>query len=472
MDRFLRFPPALGLFLPLLLLGSLVLLGVLPLSETNRPVPYAHASLPPDVHPRTEPAEFVSPPDPYPIDGYELTGIRRLARLQLIQEGTLSGTLPPPGSRKSFTEIRLHLVGADSVSGIPESTPDLQSEIAALFRGRSSSYGLAMVDITPGAPMRAATYQATGRYQPGSVGKIAIAAGFLNELQRRYPDRPAARRELLKTHVVEAGEWVVPNHHEIPVFDPEMRAYSRRSVRTTDRFSLYEWLDHMLSASSNAAASVTWKEAVLMRAFGDEYPVSPEREAEFFNTTPRAELGEMGFAVVHDALREASVPEDALRIGSLFTSTASRRIPVPGGSHGTPQGLLTFLIRLEQGRIVDRWSSLELKRLLYLTDRRIRYASAPALSDAAVYFKSGSLYSCRAEDGFSCGKYRGNVYNYMNSIAIVEPPDGRVYLVALMSNVLKVNSAVEHQSLATFIERVDAKVHASANASAETGSGE
>ena len=124
------------------------------------------------------------------------------------------------------------------------------------------------------------------------------------------------------------------------------------------------------------------------------------------------------------------------------------------GSGATPLGLLTFLVRLEQGEVVDRWSSLELKRLLYMTARRIRYASAPRLADAAVYFKSGSLYRCQPEEGFECGRYRGNVFNYMNSVAIVEKPDGDVYLVALMSNVLRVNSAVEHQTLATFLDRI------------------
>jgi hypothetical protein len=42
----------------------------------------------------------------------------------------------------------------------------------------------------------------------------------------------------------------------------------------------------------------------------------------------------------------------------------------------------------------------------------------------------------------------------MNSIAIVEKPDGLTYMVALMSNVLKINSAVEHQTLATYIDRI------------------
>ena len=103
---------------------------------------------------------------------------------------------------------------------------------------------------------------------------------------------------------------------------------------------------------------------------------------------------------------------------------------------------------------MDQWSSLEIKRLLYMTARRIRYASSPALSDAAVYFKSGSLYRCKPEPGFTCEKYKGNVENIMNSVIIVEHPDGRIYLLGLLSNVLKKNSAMEHQSLATFIDGI------------------
>ena len=95
-----------------------------------------------------------------------------------------------------------------------------------------------------------------------------------------------------------------------------------------------------------------------------------------------------------------------------------------------------------------------MKRLLYLTERRIRYASSPALLEAAVYFKSGSLYSCREEEGFRCGAYRGNVKNYMNSVAIIEDPTTDPplhYAVALVSNVLRENSAVAHQALAGHI---------------------
>ena len=84
--------------------------------------------------------------------------------------------------------------------------------------------------------------------------------------------------------------------------------------------------------------------------------------------------------------------------------------------------LLRWLIKLEQGKLVDVFSSREIKRLLYMTQRRIRYAASPALEDAAVYFKSGSLYKCQPEPGFTCRAYEGNVENRLNSAAIIEAP--------------------------------------------------
>jgi len=42
----------------------------------------------------------------------------------------------------------------------------------------------------------------------------------------------------------------------------------------------------------------------------------------------------------------------------------------------------------------------------------------------------------------------------MNSVAIVEHPDGTTYLVAMMSNVLKKNSASDHMALAAAIDRM------------------
>ena len=103
---------------------------------------------------------------------------------------------------------------------------------------------------------------------------------------------------------------------------------------------------------------------------------------------------------------------------------------------------------------------------MYFTRRRYRYAVSPALNNAAVYFKSGSFYRCQNEEGFQCRQYAGNVDNIMNSVAIVENPavpepgqTQRVYLVAMMSNVLRKNSAEVHRDLATAIDELIASGH-------------
>ena len=96
-----------------------------------------------------------------------------------------------------------------------------------------------------------------------------------------------------------------------------------------------------------------------------------------------------------------------LRQGSFFTATGKQKVPGVGDSYGTARELMRYLLRMEQGRIVDEWSSREIKRLLYVTERRIRYASSPALADAAVYFKSGSLFECANGTGIHVPALRG-----------------------------------------------------------------
>jgi hypothetical protein len=168
---------------------------------------------------------------------------------------------------------------------------------------------------------------------------------------------------------------------------------------------------------------------------------------------------------VHDAildgLRRNGIDSSQLRQGSPFTKGGRARMPGSLGSTSTARELVKFLTRMEQGKLVDPWSSLELKRLLYLTDIRIRYAAEPTLDDTAVYFKSGSLYACGGRG--PCGKYFGNSKNYMNSIAIVEYDGGGAkqlrYIVALLSNVLGRNSIETHQALARRIHHVIADRH-------------
>lgn len=389
----------------------------------------------------------------YPLDGYPETGIRRLERIRLITEGKLKGTSIVRGARKPLGAITLNLAGPDGAQAIPPVDPELQREIDTLFPNRDESYSLCLLDITGGKPGRYAERQPDRLFSPGSVGKLAIAAGLFTELARLFPDSTEKRKALLKSRMVKGGRWVLKDYHEIPVFDPGAQAFKARPAQEGDEFSLYEWTDHMLSASANSAASVVWKEVMMMRTFGGAYPPAAEEEAAFFAKTPKKELRELAMAVVNEPLRRLGIAEADWQLGTFFTQAGKALIPGEK-SYANTRALLAYLVALERGAVVDGWSSLEIKRMMYMTAKRIRYASAPALNKAAVYYKSGSLYRCKPEPGFVCGKYKGNVENTMNSVAIVEHPDGRVYLVALMSNVLRVNSAVEHQNLATSIDQI------------------
>lgn len=391
----------------------------------------------------------------YPIDGYSYSGIRRLYRLQLILDGKIKETKSINGALKSIKDIKLNLSNArgDSLVNFKVDA-DLQKKLKGLFPNLNESYSICLLDITPGRKIRYAERQSDRRFVPGSVGKLAIVAGLFNELKKLYPNSFEKRIEILKTRFTKAGKWAIINIHTVPFFDPETQKFFKRTVQEEDNFSLFEWADHMISVSSNAAASIVWKELILMRYFGKEYPVSLEKEKDFFAKTPKKELTKIAMAVVNEPLLDIGIEEKDWHLGSLFTSEGKRMVPGEGGSFATPFGFMQYLVALERGKIVDKESSLEIKRILYQTDRRIRYAQSPELKSAAVYFKSGSLYKCKPEPDFTCKKYMGNVENYMNSVAIVEHSDKTTYLVTLMSNVLRKNSGTDHMYLASQIDKM------------------
>ncbi|MBK8503301.1 MAG: hypothetical protein IPL46_14435 [Saprospiraceae bacterium] len=394
----------------------------------------------------------------YPIDGYGLTGIRRLLYLELILKGELPGTPAIKGAQKTLEQLKLNLYQTpkgDSLKTLPTIDPALQKSLNALFPNLDESYSISVMDITPGKPIRYAARKEDRGFQPGSVGKLAVISGFFCELSNLFPDSFEQRRELMKSKFVRSGKWGLYDEHTVPFFDTETKKLAKRRVQAGDVFSLYEWVDHMVSVSNNGAASIVWREAILMRVFGEKYPTITEEEGEnYFKTTPKAELADIANSVVHDPLRSLDITEDEWRLGQLFTSGGTGYIPGKGGSIGSPRGFMKWMLALERGDLIDVESSLEIKRLLYMTDRRIRYASNASLKDAAVYFKSGSLYKCDRTTMPDCGKYMGNVQNFMNSVAIIEHEDGTTYLVALMSNVLKKNSNIDHNALAGRIDKI------------------
>jgi hypothetical protein len=393
----------------------------------------------------------------YPLDGDD-SGIRRLQGQRALQELKGAPKLHP-GALLSVNDIRLHLrEKLDWNLDAADRDPDLQQALEAVFKARDPSYGVVVVDYTDPGAIRWAAVREERPQMPGSVGKILCMTALFDGLRRAFPDDIEARRRLLREHWVEATDWVVSDSHKVPRLN-QAGTLDYAVIRPGDRFTLGEWVDHMVSPSANAAASTVWKEALLVRAFGADYPPLPEQEAAWFRSTPGAQLRDLAQAVINDALLAADLNPDELRVGSFWTQTAKRKVPGVGGSRATPRELARWLLRLEQGRLVDEWSSLEMKRFLYMTKRRYRYVYAPELARAAVYFKSGSLFRCVPEEGFKCGKYMGNAQNAMNSVVIVESPAAagptqKRYLVALTSDVRKVNSAWDHSRLGAAIEEI------------------
>lgn len=397
----------------------------------------------------------------YPIDGYEETGIKRLEYYRLSDTGEIKGKTLQQGAKKGVDEIKPRLIGKVTSTELPEADTSIGKKLKPLIPSQAWRYSIALLDLTdPDAPIYA---EHNGDYKSnvGSVGKILVAVALFAKLQELYPDDVEIRRQLLRNTIVTADEFVNSDHHKVRFWDVEKKTVKRRPLKVGDQGNLYEYLDWAISPSSNAAAAMLQRELVLLSYFGKAYPVADDVAKAYLSETSKTELGDLFLDAMVSPLQRAGIDTDKLRQGSFFTRTGKNRV-LGTNSYGNPQQLIKLLYLMEAGKLVDEFSSTELKRLLYSTERRIRYASHPNLNDHSVYFKSGSLYSCQDEEGFTCGKYKGNKKNLLASVAIVESEeDGKKYhyLVVVQSNVLKINSAVAHQTLAARIHKLVKSLH-------------
>ncbi|MBI5511761.1 MAG: hypothetical protein HY903_23645 [Deltaproteobacteria bacterium] len=405
----------------------------------------------------------------YPTDEYARTGIRRLQWQFEIDTGVRKSSRKlAPGARLTHDQIQLRMTAAGRDFELTEETPKdpaLQKGLEEILkRNLFKRYNVAVLDITDPATPRFAAVHENDKQTPGSVAKVLVGAGMLRLLQERFPDDVGPREAMLKDVRVAADDWAMFDSHEVPVVTgPKLENVALRKVKTGDTFTLWEWMDHALSASNNSAAAMLWREAMLMRLMGAEYP-PPTWDDALFKRWDRQAMTEASFDVVERPAREAGLNLEAFNVYMYFTTHANRYIHAKS-SVATPLAIIQWLVRMEQGRMVDPWSSLELKKMIYLTRRRVRYAAAPELADAAVFFKSGSLFQCKPEEGFTCVQYEGNEVNVLNALVEVETPEipgataeapakKHVYLVAVMSNELKRNAAADHGKLASEIHKL------------------
>jgi hypothetical protein len=401
----------------------------------------------------------------YPLDGYEETGIRRVEGARLANEGLAEGGKQPAGAMLTTEQVDLRLLNRKDFN-LPEVDPAFTAKIEALLGSNADRYGVAVLDLTDPENPRYAEHRGNAKQNVGSVGKLLVALGLFQALADTWPDDLERRKEVLRDTLMTADDFSHSDHHTIRIFDVDDRTLVRRPIQDGDQGSLWEYLDWMLSVSSNSAAAMVMRDAMMLKHFGKDYPVSEEEIRKFYSETPGAELTRLFQQTFWEPVTRNGLPLDQIRQGSFFTAQGKRNVNGGGNSYGTARTLMEFMVLMEEGRLVDEWSSRQMKRLLYMTERRIRYASSPELSDAGVYFKSGSLYKCQKEEGFKCTPYHGNVMNYMNSVAIVEQEIDGVqlhYIVIVISNILRQNSAVDHQKMGTEIHRQMKQDHKAAS---------
>ena len=398
----------------------------------------------------------------YPLDGADQTGIERLQGYRLAQQGKVAGNKLPAGAQLTQSQVQLHLQDRE-----PVLKPDagLSEAIFKLLGEDAASYSVSLLDFTDPEQPHYAEVNADKVRNPGSLGKLVVALALLQALADIYPDDVLARERILRSAMIEADAFIRTDHHRVPFWQPQHQRLLKRPIMEGDVANVWSYLDWMLSASSNAAASMVLKHAMLLNHFGRDYPVSREKEQAYFAETPKKELSRALIRVLQQSVQRNGLDPNSLRQGGFFSKEGKRRVP-GSSSISTTRALMRYLLLIEQGRLVDAWSSLQLKKLLYMTQQRIRYASAPELNESALYFKTGSFYKCEAEEDFVCRKYAGNRLNVMNSVAIVESPAGQSrlrYMVAITSNVLRKNSALQHQQLATRLHALIRQQHPDAD---------
>jgi hypothetical protein len=309
-----------------------------------------------------------TPADAYPLDGYENTGIGRLEAQRLIQIGEMPGKKRPSGELLPLARVELRLLDHRDME-LPASDPALTARMKKLIGSSADRYGMALLDLSDLENPRYAEWNGHQLQNPGSVGKLMVALAIFQALADIYPDDIAARENVLRTSMITADIFSVSDHHSVPFWNPETRTVSKRPIKQGDTATLWTYLDWMMSPSSNSAAAMIEKNLVSITHFGKRYPVSPEEEQKFYSETPKKQLSEIFLKAIQDPITRNGLNLEELRQGSFFTHQGKKQIPGTN-SYATPRELANFMLKLEQGRLVDEWSSREIKRLMYITERR------------------------------------------------------------------------------------------------------
>ena len=317
-----------------------------------------------------------------------------------MQEGALDGRKRPPGELLPLAKVDLRLLDRRDLT-LPEPDAALTAAVKRLLGEHADRYGIALLDLSDRDSPRYAVWNGAQRQNPGSVGKILVALAIFQALADIYPDDIDARARVLRESTIVADAFSVYDHHTVRFFDPETGILKRHPIHEGDAGSMWTYLDWMMSPSSNSAAGMLQKHLMLLVHYGKDYPVSREEEARFFEQTPYQERTRIFTDAMQTPVTRNGLDLDELRQGSFFTRGGKKRV---GGtsSYATPRALLAFLLAMEKGRLVDEWSSREIKRLLYITRcARRPCTSSRAPSTAACPRKASRAASTTATSAIS-----------------------------------------------------------------------
>ncbi len=253
----------------------------------------------------------------YPLDGYEDTGIRRVEGARMANEGIVPGRKQPPGALLSTPEVDLRLLDYPDID-LPAPDPAFNKQILKLLGKNADRYGIAVLDLSKPEHPRYAEHRGDYRQNVGSVGKVVVALGLFQALADAWPDDLEKRRDILKNTYITADEFCHWDHHKIRIFDVEAKKLTRRTMKDGDYGSLWEYLDWTLSVSSNAAAAMTMRNAMLLKQYGKAYPPPEEEIQRFFRETPKKELTALFQATFFDPITRNGLDITKLRQGSFL----------------------------------------------------------------------------------------------------------------------------------------------------------
>jgi hypothetical protein len=218
----------------------------------------------------------------YPLDGYDTTHIRRL---QSANRDAL-----PAGAKLVSADVVPSGLGVDM---LPPPDPELGDKIRNILGEMADQYSIALLDISDPDHPRFAVHNPDMIANIGSVGKLLVLFALFDKLARLYPDDLDRRQQILTDTMVTADEWITSDHHTVPIFDADAGRVVSRRLQAGDTGNLWEYLDWMTSASSNAAASMVVQQVILLENFGRAFPVPSGTAREFLASGTATQSGRL-----------------------------------------------------------------------------------------------------------------------------------------------------------------------------------